>query len=146
MPYFHRSLIIWCLLSLSAPHPQSPVPQSTWRIAEAPAALRDPISREPGLAGLQTPHHEFGVSTRRHAFEPARLEVHSGDLVRITLRSQDIPHSLVVDAYRIAKRVEAGGTVTFEVLADRAGTFTFYCNLTIEEGCREMKGQLVVLS
>jgi heme/copper-type cytochrome/quinol oxidase subunit 2 len=41
--------------------------------------------------------------------------------------------------------VGAGGTVTFEFLADRAGTFPFYCSLTIEDGCREMKGQLVVL-
>jgi hypothetical protein len=45
MPLFHRSLIIWCLLSLSTLHAQSPLPPDTWRIAEAPAALKDPISR-----------------------------------------------------------------------------------------------------
>jgi len=100
---------------------------------------------EPGVFGQQTPHHEFSVSARRHAFDPARLEVHLGDLVKVTLRSEDIPHSFVVDTYRISKRVGAGGTVTFEFLADRAGTFPFYCSLTIEDGCREMKGQLVVL-
>ena len=138
MPFFHRSLIVWCLLSISAPHAQSPLPAGTWRIVDAPAALRNPI-------GEQTPHHEFSVSARRYAFDPARLEVQTGHLVRITLHSEDIPHSFVVDAYRIAKRVGAGATVTFEFLADRAGTFPFYCNLTIEEGCREMKGQLVVL-
>jgi plastocyanin len=96
-------------------------------------------------AAPQTPHHEFSVTARRYAFEPVHLEVHSGDLVKITLRSEDIAHSFVVDAYRISKRVSAGGMVTFEFLADRAGTFPFYCNLTMEEGCREMKGQLVVL-
>ena len=99
---------------------------------------------EPGLMSQQTPHHEFSVSARRYAFDPPRLEVHSGDLVKITLHSEDIPHSFVVDAYRISKRVSAGGTVTFEFLADRAGTFPFYCSLTIEDGCRDMKGQLVV--
>ena len=100
---------------------------------------------EPGLIGQQTPHHEFSVSARRYAFDPTSLEVHSGDLVKITLRSEDIPHSFVVDAYRISKRVGPGGTVTFEFHADRAGTFPYYCSLTIEDGCREMKGQLVVL-
>ena len=45
MPVFHRSFIIWCLLSLSAPHAQSPLPPGAWRIADAPAALKDPISR-----------------------------------------------------------------------------------------------------
>ena len=45
MPLFHRSLIIWCLLLVSAPHAQSPLPPGTWRIADAPAALRQPTSR-----------------------------------------------------------------------------------------------------
>ena len=97
-----------------------------------------------GPTGQQTPHHAFDVTAQRFGYEPADLEVHQGDLVRVTLRSADIAHSLVIDAYRIAKRASAGGTVTFEFLADRSGTFPFYCNLTIEDGCREMRGRLVV--
>jgi heme/copper-type cytochrome/quinol oxidase subunit 2 len=93
----------------------------------------------------QTPHHEFVVHARRYAFEPARLEVHQGDLVRITLRTEDIPHSFVVDALRIAKKATADRSVTFELLADRAGVYPYYCNLTLEDGCRNMTGQLVVL-
>jgi heme/copper-type cytochrome/quinol oxidase subunit 2 len=93
----------------------------------------------------QTPHHEFVVHARRYAFEPARLEVHQGDLVRITLRTEDIPHSLVVDALRIAKKATPDRSVTFELLADRAGVYPYYCNLTLEGGCRNMTGQLVVL-
>jgi plastocyanin len=93
----------------------------------------------------QTPHHEFVVHARRYAFEPARLEVHQGDLVRITLRTDDIPHSFVVDALRIAKKATADHSVTFELLADRAGVYPYYCNLTLEDGCRTMTGQLVVL-
>lgn len=92
----------------------------------------------------QTPHHEFIVSARRYAFEPRTLEVHEGDLVRITLDTADIAHSFVLDAYRIAKKASPGKSVTFEFLADRAGTFPFYCSLTLEDGCREMKGQIVV--
>ena len=109
------------------------------------ALIISALLSQPGLTGQQIPHHEFAVSARRYAFDPPRLEVHSGDLVKVTLRSRDIPHSFVIDAYRIARRVDAGGTVTFEFLADRAGTFTFYCNLTMEDGCRDMKGELVVL-
>jgi hypothetical protein len=45
VPFFHRSLIVWCLLTMSAPHAQSPLPPGTWRISDAPAALSDPISR-----------------------------------------------------------------------------------------------------
>ena len=92
----------------------------------------------------QTPHHDFTVVARRYAFEPPRLEVHQNDLVRITLRSEDIPHSFVIDSLRIVKKVTSGQDVTFEFLADRTGEFPYYCNLTIEEGCRHMSGRLVV--
>ena len=37
-----------------------------------------------------------------------------------------------------------GQTVTFEFRADRTGTFPYYCNLAIDEGCRQMHGELIV--
>jgi heme/copper-type cytochrome/quinol oxidase subunit 2 len=86
----------------------------------------------------------FSVTARRYAFEPARIEVLQDDVVRIELRSDDIAHSWTVDAYRIAKRVSPGQPVTFEFRADKIGTFPFYCNLQTEDGCRQMRGQLIV--
>ena len=79
-----------------------------------------------------------------YSFEPATLVVHQGDIVRITLHAEDIAHSFVIDSYRIAKKALPGLAVTFEFLADRPGTFTFYCSLTSDERCREMHGQFVV--
>ena len=86
----------------------------------------------------------FSVSAHRYAFEPARIEVNQDDLVKIELRTADIAHSLTIDDYRIAKRVGPGVPVTFEFRADKAGTFPFYCNLQAEDGCRQMRGVLVV--
>jgi nitrous-oxide reductase len=86
----------------------------------------------------------FTVHARRFAFEPARIEVNQDDLVTIDLTTDDIDHSLTIDAYRIAKRVRPGHPVTFEFRADRAGTFPFYCSLQIEDGCRKMRGELIV--
>ena len=86
----------------------------------------------------------FTVGAHRYAFEPARIEVNQDDLVKIELHTDDIAHSLTIDAYRIAKRVGPGVPVTFEFRADRAGTFPFYCNLQVEDGCRQMRGVLVV--
>jgi nitrous-oxide reductase len=74
----------------------------------------------------------------------ARIEVQQGDLVKIELRTHDIAHSLTIDDYRIAKRVGPGQPVTFEFRAERAGTFPFYCDLKSEDGCRKMRGVLVV--
>ena len=86
----------------------------------------------------------FAMTAHRFAFEPARIEVNQDDLVKIELRTTDIAHSMTIDGYRIAKRVEPGHPVTFEFRADHAGTFPYYCNLQIEDGCRRMRGELVV--
>ena len=86
----------------------------------------------------------FVVTLHRYAFDPPRIEVNQDDLVKIELRSEDIAHSLTIDDYRIAKRVSKDQPVTFEFRADRAGTFPYYCNLQIEDGCRQMRGQLIV--
>jgi heme/copper-type cytochrome/quinol oxidase subunit 2 len=86
----------------------------------------------------------FRVVAHRYSFEPRRIEVDQDDLVKIELRTEDIAHSLTIDGYRIAKRVNPGAPVTFEFRADRAGAFPFYCNLQIEDGCRQMRGELVV--
>ncbi len=86
----------------------------------------------------------FIVNAHRYAFEPARIEVNQDDLVKIQLSTADIAHSLTIDDYRIAKRVGPGQPVTFEFRADRAGEFPYYCNLQVEDGCRQMRGVLVV--
>jgi heme/copper-type cytochrome/quinol oxidase subunit 2 len=86
----------------------------------------------------------FTVRAQRYRFDPPRIEVFQDDLVRIQLETEDIAHSLTVDAYRIAKRASPGHPVTFEFRADRSGTFPFYCNLRTEDGCRQMRGLLIV--
>jgi cytochrome c oxidase subunit II len=87
---------------------------------------------------------EFSVDGRDYAFSPARIEVQKDDLVKITFRAGDIPHSFTIDRYRISKRAGAQQSVVFEFRADQAGTFPFYCELTQDSKCREMKGELVV--
>lgn len=86
----------------------------------------------------------FSVVASRYTFAPLRLEVSQDDVVRIELRTEDIAHSLTIDEYRVAKRVGPGQTVTFEFRAERPGTFPFYCDLKVEDGCRAMRGELIV--
>jgi len=97
------------------------------------------------VAQEQAPNRrEFTIVAKDHVFTPNKLEVSQDDLVKITLKSEDRPSSFAIDAYRIVKRAAGGLATTFEFRADRAGTFTFYCNLTADEGCKEMKGTLIV--
>jgi plastocyanin len=85
----------------------------------------------------------FTIRGDQFAFTPATIEVQKDDIVKITFTAVDIPHSFTMDGpYRIAKRASAGQTVTFEFRA--TGTERFYCNLTQDERCKGMHGELVV--
>ncbi len=64
--------------------------------------------------------------------------------MRVSFSTDDIPHSFTIDRYRIAKRVEPGKPIVFEFSADQPGRFPIYCNLTADEGCKKMVGELIV--
>lgn len=97
------------------------------------------------LLAQDTPNRrEFTVVAKDFRFSPSRLEVSQDDLVTLTVRSEDIAYGITIDEYRVAKRIPAGGSVTFEFRADRPGTFPFYSNLTSDSRHAEMHGQLVV--
>ena len=87
---------------------------------------------------------EFNIVAKDHIFTPNKLDVSQDDLVKITLRSEDLPVSFAIDAYRIIKRVPGHSSITFEFRADQPGTFPFYCNLTTDKDCRDMRGTLSV--
>jgi heme/copper-type cytochrome/quinol oxidase subunit 2 len=87
---------------------------------------------------------EFAINGNHYVFAPAEIVVDRNDLVKITFTASDIAHSFAIDDYRIVKRAGAGQTVTFEFRADRAGRFPFYCSLSQDAKCRDMKGTLTV--
>lgn len=98
-----------------------------------------PVAQEPAQN-----RREFTIVAKDHTFNPNRLDVSQDDLVKITLRSEDVPVSFAIDAYRIIKRVPGQSSITFEFRADQPGTFPFYCNLTMDKDCKEMRGTLNV--
>ena len=86
---------------------------------------------------------EINLRGDQFAFTPGQIEVQKDDIVKVTFTAVDIPHSFSMDGtYRIAKRASAGQTVTFEFRA--TGSERFYCNLTQDERCKGMHGELVV--
>jgi heme/copper-type cytochrome/quinol oxidase subunit 2 len=98
------------------------------------------------LAAQEPPQNrrDFIIVAKDHVFTPDKLDVSQDDLVKITLRSEDRPVSFAIDAYRIVKRVSGNTAITFEFRADQPGTFPFYCNLTKDPGCKDMRGVLNV--
>jgi cytochrome c oxidase subunit 2 len=126
------------------------VARKTWLpavILLTAAACGAAVARADDRVALQNERasrSEWTVVARRYAFTPSRIEVKYGDCVKIAVRTEDIAHSFTIDEYRISKRIAPGRPACIEFRADRRGCFTFYCNLTAEEGCRYMRGTLIV--
>ena len=99
----------------------------------------------PLFAQDQAPNRPaFTIVAKGFRYSPERIEVTQDDLVKLTVRSEDLAYGFAIDEYRIVKRIPAGGSTTFEFRADRAGTFRFYSNLTSDSGHSQMRGELVV--
>lgn len=115
-------------------------------VAAVGTLLAGPFVRRLIARQEQAPNRrEFTIKARNYTFAPDRLEVTHNDIVKISISSEDQPHSFTLDEYRIDKRVPAGGAVTtFEFRADRVGTFSYYCSLVVDPGCRAMRGTLIV--
>jgi cytochrome c oxidase subunit 2 len=87
---------------------------------------------------------EFTLTARNYNFSPNRVEANQDDLIKLTVQSEDVAYGFTIEEYRLSKRIPAGGTTTIEFRADRAGTFTFYSNLSNDSRHSQMRGQLVV--
>jgi heme/copper-type cytochrome/quinol oxidase subunit 2 len=109
-----------------------------------PASARLRAADSPAGQEQAPNRREFDLTATDYRFTPDHVEVKQDELVKLTIRSTDVAYSLTIDEYRVSKRVPAGGAVTFEFRADRAGTFSFYSNLTSDARHKGMKGEFVV--
>ena len=104
------------------------------------------------MAGLARPEaqdqaperRDLTITARDFRFSPNRIEVSRDDLLRLTVKSEDVVYGFTIDDYRVSKRVPAGGSVVLDLRLDREGTFPFYSNLTSDARHAQTKGQLVV--
>ncbi|MEK6917257.1 MAG: multicopper oxidase domain-containing protein [Nanoarchaeota archaeon] len=72
------------------------------------------------------------------------LRVKKGDTVKIEFTSTDGFHNWVVDEFDAAtERVQTGGTTRIEFVADKKGTFEYYCSVGSHR-TQGMFGSLVV--
>ena len=87
---------------------------------------------------------DLTITAKDFRFSPNRVEVGRDDLLRLTVKSEDVAYGFTIDEYRVSKRVPAGGSVVLELRADREGTFPFYSNMTSDSRHAQMRGELVV--
>lgn len=87
---------------------------------------------------------EVKIAASQFAFDPDTITVKKGDKVKLTLTNIDVAHGISIKEFNIDLKPGAGETKSVEFVADKAGTFSMYCNVFCGEGHREMKGTFVV--
>jgi cytochrome c oxidase subunit 2 len=86
----------------------------------------------------------FDIVSFQWGFEPQFIEVNKGDHVTFNLGTDDVAHGIAIDEYQINEpiMVEKDGKVEF--IADKPGTFEFYCSIPCGVGHDEQGGFLIV--
>ncbi len=81
---------------------------------------------------------------RQFEFEPNIIRVKKGDLVRIEITSEDVVHGFALPAFGINVPVQPDQTAVVEFVADKTGSFEFYCSIYCGAGHAQMRGTLIV--
>ena len=106
---------------------------TTLMLVKSSAASQDPETAE------------FHIVASQFRFEPNRIEVTEGQLVRLVLRSVDTVHGLALPEFGVSLRVpESGVPVEVLFVADKAGVFAFGCSEYCGAGHGAMTGKIVV--
>ena len=73
---------------------------------------------------------EFTVSGSNFSFTPKTLTVKKGDKVKITFKNTGGFHDFKIDEFKVATaQIQGGNEETVEFVADKAGSFEYYCSV-----------------
>lgn len=87
---------------------------------------------------------KFDVNGQPFSFDPKEIKVKKGDMVVITFHNKAGMHDWVIDEFNTrTKQIKAGESETVSFVADKTGTFEYYCSVG-NHRAMGMKGNLIV--
>lgn len=98
----------------------------------------------PNNQQASTETKEFDVIAKQWDFSPNTITVNEGDNVILNIESIDVNHGFALTTFGISEFLSPGNTVKVEFVADKTGTFSFFCNVSCGSGHGGMRGTLVV--
>jgi len=134
-------LLVSCSSQQTAPV-QSALPVQNVIPAQQPAQQIAPV--QPAPAEEPAKVVDVNMIAKQFEFDPSVITVNRGDTVRIHVRSIDVTHGFALPEYGISERLPPNQAVDIEFVADKQGTFTFFCNIPCGSGHGSMRGTLIV--
>lgn len=116
---------------------------------EVPTGEENSGTEIPPLVG-ETPTEttgvkEFAVEGGNFSFSLKEMKVKKGDTVKVTFKNVEGSHDWILDEFAGAKTkiLKAGESETVEFVADKTGTFEYYCSVG-QHRQMGMVGKLIV--
>lgn len=101
---------------------------------------RREIDKKQSVAEVSGEIKELTVEAYRWGFHTSPLVVRKGNVVRITVKSTDGTHGIVIPAFKVATRaIRKGSEEVLEFVATRSGDFTIACNVICGLGHMQMR-------
>jgi len=106
-----------------------------------------------GLGVLAYPTHSapqagdvkvIRITAKKFDFTPSEISVRKGVPVALELTSSDRVHGFSLPDFRLTAKIEPGKVTRVVFTPDKAGEFTFSCNIFCGSGHEDMAGRLVV--
>lgn len=134
------ALVAWGIYALVDDRDNTLVPEEITQ-EENNNATTTPNS---AAGGIELAVREFTVTGKNFTLTPSTMKVNAGEKVRITFKNDSGTHDLVVDGYNVRTKIlQSGQSETIEFLADKTGTFEYYCSVGTHRQ-QGMKGTLTV--
>lgn len=107
-------------------------------------ASKQPSTQTTKKSEFAHPVREFKIIARNWRFEPAEIKLKKGDKVRLIIKSIEVEHGFSLLAFGIDEKLMPGKETTVEFIADKKGTFPFFCSVYCGSGHGGMRGKLIV--
>jgi len=99
-------------------------------IDASPLATASPEISPEASVSPEVTVKEFIVTGKSFSFTPNEIKVKRGDTVRIVFINSEGFHDWVMNEFNArTKQIKAGETETIEFIADKVGSFEYYCSV-----------------
>jgi len=85
------------------------------------------------------------ITAKKFEFTPGEITVKKGEPVAIEITSEDVTHGFSLPDFNIRTQIKAGQVSVVRFTPDRAGQFTFTCDVFCGSGHEDMSGTLTVI-
>jgi len=110
-----------------------------------PTTEEEKVEEKPKEVAAPAPEKKsFAITAKKWEFSPGIITVNKGDEVTLSVTSVDVTHGFGISAFNIRETLKPNETTTVTFVADKSGSFPFFCSVFCGSGHGGMQGTLIV--